>query len=737
MLNFLRKLFKALNSSGKPWQLSAAVILAMFTGFLPSNSLILFDLFLIALVLNINFGLFLLFTVIFSGIGYLFDPLFESIGYTVLTNEGLNGFFTALYNSVVFRWSAFNHTLVTGSLIVSTLLALPMLLILNRVVALYRVQIGKRLNEWKLTKWMNLFNEEAQSTSLFRWWGLGVFGGLSALIIFVLVFIFDPLARIALEKSLSYSLQTQVDIENFSSSLSDLSVKISGLEVADKDKLSHNLVQVQEIQFDLGFSALIEKKIMIEDLDINRLVVDEQRKVPAKPYGDVEKQEMSQAEIKADTKEKEGVASPFSLPDVDDILAKEELVSISQAKELKADIEKTKLKWKTISEGLKRANDVEDIKAEAKKLEKSLKDADITKIASAKHDIDMLKSKIKNLKSQYSNLQKDFVSDQARLKKQLIALKGLPQKDIDRLKSKYSMGTGGGGDVISALINKELGTYITKVLKYYEMLKPYLNDSDAKVAQESTPPRGQGRWIKYANHSRIPEFLIKEGRINLLVQDEVIDIKLNHLSSNQKLYGKAMTLHVDAKGEQYRHLIADVIDDRRKEVVSTRFDMNVKELKKSAFDLQTLSMRDMLINAHVIGKLEGSFVKAKSTINVIQAKLQMPSQELVNELLAGISRFNVDIGVNGKLQTPDINVKSDLDKQLSSGLKSMVSKATQGFEKELRAGVMKKVGSSNDGVSADLGDADVLLGSKQDALGGINTSFSPSAGGSNFLKKLF
>jgi uncharacterized protein (TIGR03546 family) len=163
MFNFIRKLFKALNSSGKSWQLSAAIVLAMFAGFLPTNTLILFDILFIALVLNVNFGLFLLFSVIFSGVGYLFDPVFESIGYAVLTSESLNGFFTSLYNSAIFRWTSFNYTLVTGSLIVSSVLALPMLLILNRLIGIYRVQIGAKLNEWKLTRWMKLFNEEAKS----------------------------------------------------------------------------------------------------------------------------------------------------------------------------------------------------------------------------------------------------------------------------------------------------------------------------------------------------------------------------------------------------------------------------------------------------------------------------------------------------------------------------------------------------------------------------------------------
>ncbi|HIC44826.1 MAG TPA: TIGR03546 family protein, partial [Sulfurimonas sp.] len=374
MFNFLRKLFKALNSSAKSWQLSGAIVLAMFTGFLPSNSLFIFDFLFLALVFNVNFGVFLLFSVVFSGIGYLFDPIFESIGYMVLTNEGLNGFFTSLYNSVLFRWSAFNYTLVTGSLLVSFVFALPLMLVLNKLISLYRAKIGEKLNKWKLTRWMKLFNEEATNTSVFRLWGLCVFAGLASIIIVFMILLFDPLAKLAIEKGLSYSLKSQVTLKDFSSSLSELSVSMKGLEVVDKDKLSHNLVQIDSISFDLGFSALVEKKVKIDLLKVQALSFDVKRSSAAKAYTKSENKEVKTSNSSEDSTEAKSKSSnPFSLPSVDDILAKEELKTLTEVKALKADIKKTQDKWTKISSDLKKVDEVSKIKAEAKKLEKSLK----------------------------------------------------------------------------------------------------------------------------------------------------------------------------------------------------------------------------------------------------------------------------------------------------------------------------------------------------------------------------
>ncbi len=737
MFKFIRKLFKALNSSGKAWQLSGAIVLAMFTGFLPSSSLILLDLFFLALIFNLNFGLFLLFSVIFGGIGYLFDPLFESLGYSVLTYDGLNGFFTTLYNSPLFRWSSFNYTLVTGSLIVSAVLALPMFFILNKLVSLYRVQLGARLNEWKLTRWMKLFNEEAQTSSLFRWWGLGVFGGLAACIALIFLFVFDPLARIALEKSLSYTLQTEVNIDDFSSSVSDLKVDISGVRIADKDKPTHNMVEIDSIDFDLGFAALMEKKVLIEELGVKALAFDRLRKTPAQPYGDAlsePKKESSEREGSSERASQE--SGMFAMPNVDDILAKESLKSIDEAQKLRRDIAAMQDKWKKVSAELSSNREVDEIKAEASALGESLKGADLTKIVGAKGDIDKLKKKISGLKNKYASLQKEFNSDQKSIQSRIKNLKNLPAEDIKRLKNKYAPGVTGGTNLVARLLEGEIGTYMKKALAYYEMLKPYLNEKAAEEPQERTPPRGEGRWIKYANLSTTPELVIKSAQVNLLFEDDRLDVNVKGFSSNQKLYGKPMVLTADAKGKAYEHISANIVDNRVGDRDKLSFDVNAKGVKTAEVQVQAMSMEKISSNAKFKGEIVDRVISARSDINVEDVRLQMPSQKLMNDLLSGISKFNVNIALDGEIQEPSITIKTDLDKQLSGGLKSVASEAGEKFEKELKAGVMEKVGGSTSGIDGNLGDAGSLLGSKQDALGGIATDFTP-ASSTEGLKKMF
>lgn len=726
MFNFFRKFLKALNSSGKSWQLSGAIVLGLFAGFLPNGALIMFALLFLALVLNINFGLFLLFSVIFSGVGYLFDPLFESLGYMILMNEGLNGFFTTLYNSIFWRWSEFNYTLVTGALLVSSALALPLFFILNKIIHIYRAQIGEKLNEWKLTRWMKLFNEEAKSTSVFRWWGLGLYVGLVSTIVLFLVLLFDPLAKLAIEKSLSYGLQTQVSLKDFKSSFSDLSISIVGLEVADKKKLSHNMVQIDEISFDLGFSALIEKKAMIEDLKMTAMAFDVKRENLAEAYSKTSHEKSNASDDKAVEKSSE-TEDPFAFPNVDDILDKEELKSVKEANALKADIKVTQDKWAKISDELKSANEVDRIKDDAKNLEKSLKGAGLKQIASAAKDIKALNSKIKALKTKYSKLQKEFKADQKRLQNRISNLKDLPKEDINRLKKKYSLNAAGGSNLIGTLVNDKLGSYMKTAFKYYEMIKPYLSDDKVEVKEDIKPLRGEGRWIKYANHSNVPDLLIKKAKINIKLDTDALNIDIKDLSSNQKLYGKPMTLHANSKGSSYKEVLADVLDDRRNEKAKTDFDIKVRGLKQDEYELGSISMQDILSDTNVKGYLLDKTISANADIRVQKVKMTMASKKLVNDIMSSINTFKVDLSVKGELEKPSINVKSDLDKQLSKGLKKMASKESKKFEEKLKAGVMKKVSGSSKGLDTDLGDIGSILNNKQDMLAGINTNFSSSS----------
>jgi uncharacterized protein (TIGR03546 family) len=141
MIELVANLLKILNSETQPRQISLGICFAMVAGFTPlwrpHNLLVL----LLVLVLRVNLSAFLLAWGVFSAIAYLLDPLFHSLGLALLGAEGLQGLWTALYNHPWFPLTQFNHSITMGSLAVTIVLFVPLLLLGNFIIKNYREHI--------------------------------------------------------------------------------------------------------------------------------------------------------------------------------------------------------------------------------------------------------------------------------------------------------------------------------------------------------------------------------------------------------------------------------------------------------------------------------------------------------------------------------------------------------------------------------------------------------------------
>jgi len=164
MLSVIAKLLSALNSETEPGQISLAFCFAMIAGLTPLFSLHNLLVLLIILLLRVNLSTFILGLGFFSGIAYLLDPLFHWIGLAVLTAGPLEGLWTALYNTTLFRLEKFNNSIVTGSLLFSVVLFVPLYLISNQMIVRYRehvlawVQKSRIMKAFKATKLYRLYS---------------------------------------------------------------------------------------------------------------------------------------------------------------------------------------------------------------------------------------------------------------------------------------------------------------------------------------------------------------------------------------------------------------------------------------------------------------------------------------------------------------------------------------------------------------------------------------------------
>ncbi|MCA9175837.1 MAG: TIGR03546 family protein [Planctomycetales bacterium] len=121
----LRSLRDALEFGDSSRQLALGIALGMVIGLVPKGNLLCVLLCLATLSTRVNLGTTMISAVVFSLLSPLADPLTHRIGLQVLTWEFAKPMFDVLYNLPIAPWTAFNNTVVLGSLLLGLTLLLP------------------------------------------------------------------------------------------------------------------------------------------------------------------------------------------------------------------------------------------------------------------------------------------------------------------------------------------------------------------------------------------------------------------------------------------------------------------------------------------------------------------------------------------------------------------------------------------------------------------------------------
>ncbi|MFT3724527.1 MAG: TIGR03546 family protein [Hyphomonadaceae bacterium] len=155
MTLLLKQLFgflKLLNSETGHNQIAAGIAAGFVLGMSPMLSLQVFLVFLIIFFFRVQMGAAFLAAFFFAFLHWCLDPIFHSLGASVLESESLNGLFTTLYNMPLVPLTRFNNSIVMGAGIF-TLLASPIVFFCSRLLILkYREKVVERFKQTKLWK---------------------------------------------------------------------------------------------------------------------------------------------------------------------------------------------------------------------------------------------------------------------------------------------------------------------------------------------------------------------------------------------------------------------------------------------------------------------------------------------------------------------------------------------------------------------------------------------------------
>jgi len=265
----IKKIWNALNHAGKPWQIAMAVALGMLVGFTPLYSVHNIIVVLAILVFNIHLSVFLLAVSFFGIVGLVLDPLFASLGKTILTSSSLENLFTSWFNNPFGHLSYFNNTITMGSLVVSLVLLLVVYKITSFLLVKYRVVIATKLKNIPILNKMSFFqNEEEKEIKTFRLIGLIVIVFFCGLIsIFNIIFL-DGIIKSNLETALNKSSKKIVQIDDLSTSFFSSSVMLKEVNIKNKENNDDN-INIKNITIDINLGQLIFERVILDNVKID------------------------------------------------------------------------------------------------------------------------------------------------------------------------------------------------------------------------------------------------------------------------------------------------------------------------------------------------------------------------------------------------------------------------------------------------------------------------------------
>ena len=120
-----RPLVKVLTAADSPEQIALGFALGMLIGLVPKDNLIAISLGVVLFSSRANLGAAALAGFLFTWLGVWADPISHRIGLGLLEFSALRPLWTWLYNFPLAPWTAFNNTVVLGSLILGLALFYP------------------------------------------------------------------------------------------------------------------------------------------------------------------------------------------------------------------------------------------------------------------------------------------------------------------------------------------------------------------------------------------------------------------------------------------------------------------------------------------------------------------------------------------------------------------------------------------------------------------------------------
>jgi uncharacterized protein (TIGR03545 family) len=518
---------------------------------------------------------------------------------------------------------------------------------------------------------------------------------------------FDHHMRKVIEYVATQANGAEVNVDSVRTSFIKGSFDLDRLQVTDKERPTHNSLEIGNIHFQYLWDALLRMKFVVEDASINDVQLMKPRsrpgKVlppePAKPSKINELQNQVVAQVK-NKYSSNMLGDAMGLLEGGDYEAqiqkiRETLKSEARVQEMISDVTTKKGLWDQKVQKLSDTSKLKEVETTLKAVQQE------KNFAAQAKSVQKLTELLKDVNEQYKDIQKATKQLQSEVKAVSLypnELQKLVNEDIAALKNRFSVPQLDFKEMAMHLFAGEFAEYIAKARKYQALAEQYLpekkKDSDVVVP----PKRSEGKNYQFPITTGYPLFWLKRAAISSKGTADSyvgqVSGELTNVTTSPKQIKKPIVLDMrgDFPAVQVMGLKAVLTADFTKDIgkQSALVQVNSFNVPEKLFvenEKMKFGFRNAVGSTTINASLQENQVSMNWNSALTKPQFMVETdnkiaKEMLGNILNNIPVININGNASGSFTNLKMNISSNLGDELGQGFtRELGAKVTQAQDK--------------------------------------------------------
>jgi len=549
----------------------------------------------------------------------------------------------------------------------------------------------------------------ARRVAIFRWRGIFALMFGFAVVALVWLIFGKHWIRTTLQDTSSQAMGTQVDIGGLSLDVSNASLELRAIAVADPFDHTRNLIEAHVARVVLDPNALLEKKVVIRELTLDSVRAGTHRSVPARAMSGG----FAPRAMQALQQWRQQFHVPLlSLTPVDTIksliLDPTQLSTVKRATALLARGDSLKTVLTAAIQGIRVRETADSAQALLIRLKGQTPRAlGIVGTRNAVNDVRRFTAQIDSIHQRLDALQTTVRAGADSLAAAAKAVDDARRSDYDFARGLLKLPTIDAPNIGPALFGNVSIDAFQQAMYWMSLAREYA--PPGLVPREKPGPkraRRAGTTVHFVKQTAYPQFLLQKANVTISLGEQSgaargdYRLTASDVTTEPAIVGRPMRFSFDraSKGSAVESFAANGTVDHSGKTPRELVEVRADGVQLPTFPLPATPLRAVLGRGHSVMRLDmtGDGIAGALTISAPSATWSLDAantrslntmEQLVSRVIQSIHSVDLTADIGGTMRAPRLAVRSNLDRAVADGVKSVVGTEVAKAESKIRAQV--------------------------------------------------